>query len=412
MKFNIQSALGITTLYLLLSNIAVANPIAPHWGLIDSSAPARQSFGAAYIALENKIIVFGGIDSSGQMPTDTWEWNGTLWSQSATSGPAGRANFGMCYVEWQGLVLLFGGWSSALGYLSDTWIWDGVTWTELNISGPPARAGFGMAYDHASESIILFGGSNGETVFGDSWEWDGSQWSLVDTTGPAPRIYPEIASMADNGCLLFGGLGGYGGETLDDSWVRMGSDWFELTAENPSPRMGHMLAYNPGWDYGVDLFGGQDGPVPVQYFDDTWELFDTGWYLTGVGEPPARSFGKMVYHDSLQKVIVIGGTDGIQTFHDMWAYPVFDSPCIYQVGDVNGGGVFNGLDVTFSVSYFKGGIAPFYSCECPPGSGHNWHVAGDVNATCSFNGLDVTYMVSYFKGGPSPSPCPDCPPVR
>ncbi len=82
--------------------------------------------------------------------------------------------------------------------------------------------------------------------------------------------------------------------------------------------------------------------------------------------------------------------------------------CHYAIGDANNSGVFNGLDVTYSVGYFKGGPAPGYTCECT--TGHTWFVAGDVNGSCSFNGLDVTYMVSYFKGGPGAVPCADCPP--
>ncbi|UCC78580.1 MAG: hypothetical protein JSW64_09880 [Candidatus Zixiibacteriota bacterium] len=82
--------------------------------------------------------------------------------------------------------------------------------------------------------------------------------------------------------------------------------------------------------------------------------------------------------------------------------------CDYVVGDVNNSGDYNGLDVTYSVSYFKGGPVPPLECECLPGD--FWYVAGDVNNSCSFNGLDVTYSVSYFKGGPDPVPCQDCPP--
>jgi hypothetical protein len=80
--------------------------------------------------------------------------------------------------------------------------------------------------------------------------------------------------------------------------------------------------------------------------------------------------------------------------------------CAYVIGDVNDNGVFNGLDVTYGVAFFKGGPPPSYSCECPPYG--TWFVAGDVNASCSFNGLDITYMVAFFKGGPGPQPCPDC----
>jgi hypothetical protein len=86
----------------------------------------------------------------------------------------------------------------------------------------------------------------------------------------------------------------------------------------------------------------------------------------------------------------------------------FTGDCAYVVGDANNSHTFTGLDVTYSVRYFKGNNPPPYSCECPP---HGvWYVAGDVNGSCSFSGLDVTYMVRYFKGGAAPIPCPDCPP--
>ena len=87
----------------------------------------------------------------------------------------------------------------------------------------------------------------------------------------------------------------------------------------------------------------------------------------------------------------------------------FQSDCDYIAGDVNNSGDFNGLDVTYSVSYFKGGTAPPYQCECT--FGNVWFVAGDVNGNCSFNGLDVTYMVAYLKGGPGLLFCADCPPT-
>ncbi len=83
--------------------------------------------------------------------------------------------------------------------------------------------------------------------------------------------------------------------------------------------------------------------------------------------------------------------------------------CEYIIGDANGSNSFNGLDVTYSVNYFKGGAAPPFSCECTPGN--IWFVTGDVNGSCSFNGLDVTYMVNYFKGGANPIPCASCPPA-
>lgn len=87
--------------------------------------------------------------------------------------------------------------------------------------------------------------------------------------------------------------------------------------------------------------------------------------------------------------------------------------CDYVVGDANGSGGFNGLDVTFSVNWFKYGttepLCPIGSCPIAPCDA--FYYCGDVNASCNFNGLDVTYAVNWFKYGVNgPIPCADCPP--
>jgi hypothetical protein len=86
-------------------------------------------------------------------------------------------------------------------------------------------------------------------------------------------------------------------------------------------------------------------------------------------------------------------------------------PCTYTPGDVNGSDSYNGLDVTYGVSYLKGGpdpTCPVGSCPIPPCDA--FFYCGDVNGSCSYNGLDITYGVAYLKGGPALIYCPDCPP--
>jgi hypothetical protein len=87
--------------------------------------------------------------------------------------------------------------------------------------------------------------------------------------------------------------------------------------------------------------------------------------------------------------------------------------CNYVPGDVNGSGEANGIDVTFMVTFFKGGNSPHE--ECPPCDtlGTNMiYPQGDVNGNCSFNGIDVTYFVAYLKGlGPALRFCDSCPPA-
>ncbi|OGC92095.1 MAG: hypothetical protein A2W25_17170 [candidate division Zixibacteria bacterium RBG_16_53_22] len=85
--------------------------------------------------------------------------------------------------------------------------------------------------------------------------------------------------------------------------------------------------------------------------------------------------------------------------------------CSYIPGDINNSGEANGIDVTYGVSYLKGGSPPPYSCDCPP---HGvFYICGDVNGNCSFNGIDITYYVAYLKGmQPALIYCEDCPPSR
>jgi len=88
------------------------------------------------------------------------------------------------------------------------------------------------------------------------------------------------------------------------------------------------------------------------------------------------------------------------------------SGCPYLPGDINGNGVANGLDVTFAVTYFKGGAAPPNICDCRPDvPAYPFYAAGDVNGNCVFNGVDISYMVGFFWGGPGITSCPSCPPM-
>jgi len=85
--------------------------------------------------------------------------------------------------------------------------------------------------------------------------------------------------------------------------------------------------------------------------------------------------------------------------------------CDYIIGDINGNGSANGIDVTYGVSYLKGGSAPPDSCDCPP-MAFPFYAAMDVNGNCAANGIDITYFVSYLKGQqPSLLYCEDCPPA-
>jgi len=88
------------------------------------------------------------------------------------------------------------------------------------------------------------------------------------------------------------------------------------------------------------------------------------------------------------------------------------SGCDYVIGDINGNGTPNGIDVTFGVTFLKGGTAPPDTCFDCPSTGEFLLATGDVNGSCAFNGIDITFYVAFLKAlQPALLYCPDCPPV-
>ncbi|MBL8877016.1 MAG: hypothetical protein JNM86_14575 [Phycisphaerae bacterium] len=158
-------------------------------------------------------VLFGGGTSSFYAGNgDTWEWNGTAWTERAVSGPPKRYAQMMSYDSARGVTVLFGGVVTTSGsnvWSADTWEYDGTTWTQKLVSGPPRRSMGAMAYDAARGKTVLYGGvdGTGSSVFrSDTWEWDGTAWTQAVISGPPPvaaagMVYdPERRVM-----VLFGG---------------------------------------------------------------------------------------------------------------------------------------------------------------------------------------------------------------
>ncbi len=130
---------------------------------------------------------------------DTWTLNGTTWTQSSTSGPSARA--GAVMATLGGKAVLFGGVAPgpvdagipSLVYFGDTWTWDGTTWTQVASTGPSPREFAGMAA--TGGQIVLFGGYGASGALGDTWTWDGTTWTQASTTGPSARYAPVMVGQ-------------------------------------------------------------------------------------------------------------------------------------------------------------------------------------------------------------------------
>jgi N-acetylneuraminic acid mutarotase len=252
---------------------------------------------------------------------DTWNWNGSAWTQLSLAGPSVRSDQSMIGVATS-QVLLFGG--EGLGpYLGDTWIWSGnqTTWTQLSVTGPSAREGAATAL--LDGKVILYGGSEPSNGFlSDTWQWDGTQWTQLAITGPTPggRYGHSMATLGSK-IVLFGNVGG-----PTDTWTFDGTSWTQAATIGPtgnaaglSDSRGFQTMATLGGK--VVLFGGEQDANDI--LDDTWTWDGAAWTEATVANPPPARFhaGMTTFQD---KVLLFGGAgaipNGAPFLADTWTW--------------------------------------------------------------------------------------------
>ena len=140
---------------------------------------------------------------------DTWEWDGTTWTQRGLDRAARRAiGHAMAYDSARGQDrALRRHQSSTAPYLGDTWEWDGTAWTQAGRRGPPARRSHALAYDSARAADRALRRLRPTPACGDTWEWDGPAWTQVRPR-PGRRRAASHALAYDSArgrTVLFGG---------------------------------------------------------------------------------------------------------------------------------------------------------------------------------------------------------------
>jgi hypothetical protein len=142
--------------------------------------------------------------------------------------------------------------------------------------------------------------------------------------------------------------------------------------------------------------------------------YQIDWYVIASGGGEMSSTNYNVNGTAGQGIVGTSSSPSYTIQSGYWVGAgVGPGGCDYAVGDINGSSTYNGLDITYGVTFFKYGSpapqCPFGSCPIPPCDA--FYYCGDVNASCNYNGLDITYGVGYFKyGAPAPDPCGYCPP--
>ena len=138
------------------------------------STPASSTAAAAYAASTNRLYVFGG-DGTDILHATTADGPPSEWVNVATVGtpPPVRDGAALVSDETGNRLLLFGGEDSGGQVLGDLWqlTLDGVpTWSELTPGGdaPSPRTQAGVCFDDERGILVVFGGADESGVLFDT----------------------------------------------------------------------------------------------------------------------------------------------------------------------------------------------------------------------------------------------------
>jgi hypothetical protein len=290
---------------------------------------ARQSSAMAFDAVAGRTILFGGtgerrFDGGLSVYGDTWSWDGSAWTQLAPGqAPPARTRHALVYDAERQRVVLFGGAHGddlSSGPLADTWEWDGSTWTQaFPIHAPPARAGHTMAYDPERKRVLLYGGDDdkntgtGAIHYGDLWAWDGTNWTMLPAdVRPGSRYGTSLTyDAAREEVVMFGGETQTG--ALADTWVWDGERWTQRgQASAPPPRGRAAFAYDPA-TRSARLHGGS----ATGALRDTWEWDGASWTRKQESGPEASSYA-MMYDAKNERMLLVADSETFFWQGDAW----------------------------------------------------------------------------------------------
>ncbi len=230
---------------------------------IVSGPGGLEQHAMAFDTARGEIVLFGGSTGSGNDQDRTWTWDGSEWTERSECGPRppARVNPSMAFDPLRQRVVMFGGYSHLTGPFGDTWEWDGSCWTQVDDSGPSARESAAMAYDGSRQRVVMHGGFT-EPQLADNgiWEWDGVTWAQDVPCATQRTLHGMTFDEQTQALLIFGGYDS--AQYLQDTWANCGP----CAVPSFGPRSA-SAAYDNNRGV-VVLFGGfADGAL----LGDTWE---------------------------------------------------------------------------------------------------------------------------------------------
>ena len=196
-----------------------------------------------------------------------------------------------------------------------------------------------FGYDHnalrahtatlVGSNIYVFGGCDSHACFNDLYVFDADcmYWTAPECTGEVPPVLRAMTATAvGKKVIIFGG--GDGPAYYNDVYVldtlNLRYSKPKISGTHPSKRRAHTACL---YKHGIYIFGGGDG---VKALNDIWrlEVSDSKKMSWKLISPPSKSGGRPTargYHTSNMvgsKLIIFGGSDGLECFRDVWVFDV------------------------------------------------------------------------------------------
>lgn len=249
-----------------------------------NSPTPRSGMELVYDSTRGVAVLYGGLATNISIPppvSETWEWDGSNWTQVFPTNNAGpRYRYAACFDAVRSRLVMHGGATTQLLGVPNgqTWEYDGTTWTQIATTGTPGpRDRACMAFHAGIGQSVLFGGYDGFSLSDETWLYDGTTWTQVAMTGPKPSARNAAKMVYDPVRDLVVLTGGQDTGPLADTWTFDGTTWTQQPGSTQAIR-DHSFAFLPFTQQSIK-FGGF-AAAPFTLSDETWE-FGTGIYGSG-----------------------------------------------------------------------------------------------------------------------------------
>lgn len=333
----------------------------------------RSGTQMVYDPVHNQVVLFGGVSANNNpatfntnvppglgttSDTDTWTWNGTVWtwlggnngvsacsgsSCTVTTGPDSRQTFEMVFdgtgpscATCRNQVVVYGGNGGA--QLDDIWTWDGISAAWNNPQPFNARYWSALAFDGKNNQLLMLGGWNSSRFYNDflTWNETTSTWApmtVAGTTTPGNRAGISMAYDSTYGTIVtWGGFTGTGtGSTASNLFTWNGASGTQTWTSKgpglkPNAKAGYAWANFPTAGVpGTVLFGGADIPGasnPYNVWGDTyiWQPSSSGQSTnnnfvkvtpatpSATNTPSPRTGTAMAFDPVHNQLVLFGGT--------------------------------------------------------------------------------------------------------